>query len=211
MRNLLFTVMSAILMTPALGQGTISFANWSQLSGVEAYVNRSDDPSPAGRLGVGYWAQLYVGPINTPADSLVPVGVPVEFKNYTSGAPSGIVLGGTVVVPFLGGGYPAVVQMRAWSGVAGRTYETARATGWNYGQSGSITITLGNAGSTPTIPVPLWGLQPFTVLVPEPSIMALGILGFTVLLVARKRRSPVRITGSGGGRFDWARSSTGRH
>jgi hypothetical protein len=81
----------------------------------------------------------------------------------------------------------AAVQIRAWQGAAGSTFEQAS----KRGISPTLTLATGNVpdASTgiPSPPANLVGLQGFD-LVPEPSTIALAVLGLGSLLLFRRRK-----------------------
>jgi hypothetical protein len=93
-----------------------------------------------------------------------------------------------VTVPGIAAGESATVVVRAWLGAS---YDTAAATG-TAGQSAPLTIA-GLGGVNPTtgaiVPTPdLAGLQSFNlVTIPEPSTIALGVLGAAALLYRRRK------------------------
>jgi hypothetical protein len=141
--------------------------------------------------GVDYYAQLYASP-NNDESSLIAIGAPVVFR---TGLGAGFVPRGiTVVVPGSPPGVGVWVQMRAWDNAGGTlmTYEAARTTGSRFGKSNIIIVgPLGSEypnGSPPYLDPFLIGLQPFS-LVPEPSTIALGLLG---VLAFSRMNQPLR-------------------
>ena len=88
-------------------------------------------------------------------------------------------------------GGPASVQLRAWASASGSSWEEASSnpTG-EIGQSNIIDLTAtGNsAGSPPSVPVDLVGLQAFNLqVIPEPSTWALLALGVGALALRRRK------------------------
>jgi len=143
-------------------------------------------------------AGLYGGPAGTASDTwtlLVPaVGFVTGVRGYVNvGTSSSRTMQG---VP---AGGSATVQIRAWdAGVAGiDSFESARALvsadhGVYLGQSTPMTINLGGTGVPPGPATDLVGLQQFAMVysvVPEPSIIGLGILGAVAGLMVFRRRS----------------------
>jgi len=185
MTRTLVAIGCTLLTAGAMAQGTVNFVNVSTAASISAPVFAGDGTT---KLGVGNWAQLYAGPAGTAPGSLVAVGVPVQFRNNAStGLPLGSVNGGTVDT-LLAGGSSAVIQMRAWAGSAGASYEAALASGAGYGFSNPINVTLGNAlAQPPTTPADLINLASFSLVVPEPSTIALGLLGAAALLLRRRK------------------------
>jgi len=163
----------------AQAQGTINFAN--RVSGsIDAKVLVTDGSALA---GTGFLAQLYVG---SSASSLAAVGSPVPFR---TGAAAGYVTS-SVVTTGLAGGATASVALRAWDASTGASYEAAK----TKGSSAVLSIVLGGAGSPPSLPADLTGLTGFSLAgsapvgnVPEPSTIALGVIGAGALFLRRRK------------------------
>jgi hypothetical protein len=173
MKKLLSIAALLAVALSASAQGTIQFVN--RIPGtLDAPVFDVDGVTRLG--GSGYQAQLYVG---TSANNLQAVGSPVPFR---TGAAAGYINSSDVSVPGIAGGASAFVAMRAWSTASGATYEAAGIKG----SSQVLSITLGGAGSPPSTPALLTGLQQFS-LVPEPSTIALAVLGGIALLFRRRK------------------------
>lgn len=179
---------------PAFGQGRITFANTAASTGVTGGSPVTDSDGTTRLTGATFWAQLYAAPGAGVAEgSLVALGTPTNFR---TGAGAGFVPAG--IVATVTGGIPgttATVQMRAWEGAAGSTYEATLASGGKVGKStgvggsATINVTLGGpdpAGGPDFLDPFLTGLQPFS-LVPEPSTIALGLLGAAALLLRRRK------------------------
>jgi hypothetical protein len=165
----------------AFGQGTVLFNN--RVSGVLDAPVFVGDLAGAKADGSTYLGQLYAGP---DAGSLSAVGTPVAFR---IGAGAGYISGGTVTIASVAPGANAVIELRAWDATKGATYETAWAAagGLYVGKSAAITIATGGAGTPPSLPANLVGLQSFAIAVPEPSTIALGLLGAAALLIRRRK------------------------
>lgn len=144
--------------------------------------------------GPAFEGQLYVG---ATALSLLPIGTPVLFAPSGSGG-EGFVDSGTITVTdlTLNAGSSAFYALRAWRVSDGSTYETASATiGAHVGSSAATAIILGGtiAGSPPTLVTATANLHPsfsLSVLpanVPEPSVLALGLLGGAALMFRRRK------------------------
>lgn len=95
-----------------------------------------------------------------------------------------------------GGGIPnttggtATVALAAWfnGGGAYTSLTAAQAAGQAWGESGAVTLTdLGGLGSPPSTPPPI-GVQSFSIQssVPEPSTIALGIMGASAFIMRRR-------------------------
>jgi PEP-CTERM motif len=159
------------------GQGTVNFANLGP--GVNAPVN---DINGTTRLGAGFLAQLYAGP---DASSLAPVGTPTGFL----AAAPGYFQGGVVTIATVAPGTVGTFRVHAWDSVGGtvNSFAAAQAAGAKYGSGNIFTVATGGAGTPPGAPSTLVGQTSFN-LVPEPSTIALGVLGAAGLLMIRRRK-----------------------
>lgn len=136
-----------------LTAGTIYFVNRALIDDVDAPVYDEDGVT---RLeGERFAVQLYASPIG---GTLVAVG---ERRGFRSGSAAGYFSGDRLVLPWLSGGEPAEVQVRAWEASAGDSYEAAVMGGGKHGESATFTVVTGNRGSPPTLPAPLVGLKSF--------------------------------------------------
>lgn len=163
----------------AFGQGQFNFNN--RVSGVvDARVfDSAGDPLNGAE---GWVAQAYVG---MDAASLAPVGGIFAFRSAPVPAGLGYIAGNAVTVPGMGNGTDVVVEMRVWNTNNGASYEAASAAFGAVGASNPVTVTLAEA---PALPEDLVGLQSFSVaIIPEPSTMALGLLGIGALMLRRRR------------------------
>lgn len=172
MKRLLVAAALGFTAVAALAQGQFNFGNRVTVAGIDAKVFDNTGTALAGET---YLAQAYVG---AAADSLAPVGSPVPFR---TGAAAGYI-SSTVVTTEFAGGTAVKVQMRAWEASGGNSYEAALAAGKLVGESAVLDLTVQVAPNTPPDMV---GLTSFN-LVPEPSTMALGVLGVAALLLRRR-------------------------
>ena len=174
MKTLIVATAVTCMAWATLAQGQFMFGNKNLLASppIDAKVFRPDGVTPLS--GADYWAQAYVG---TSLDSLAPVGSPVNFR---TGSNAGYIVSQVVTTPFAGG-TTVFVEMRAWEAGAA-TYEAAVAGGKLFGKSDPIQLTVAEAPNTPPDMV---GLRSFS-LVPEPSTMALGLLGAAALMLRRR-------------------------
>ena len=152
------------------GQGTFIASNFS----APTRIGFVDGPF----AGPGIWGQFLAGPA---ADSLVPIGSPLEHVGQGRVAAPG-------VVPGIPTGETAYVQMVAWDGtIWGNALEGVPAT--QLGRTEILPVILG----CPPFPTLSPGFtQPAVVPpVPEPGIMALCVLGLGTLgagVAWRRRR-----------------------
>lgn len=173
----------ALTALTALGQGTLNFNTKT----VSALVTVGGTAV----TGPSYMGQLYVA---NPAagNAFQAVGSPVAFYSGGVGSLKGyITTGGEVAVGFLAGGTSAQVMLKAWNSAAGSSFEAASGSATGIvGSSAPITVTLGNPLAVPPgTPADLTGLAGFavTAVIPEPSTIALGLLGVAGLLIRRRK------------------------
>jgi hypothetical protein len=182
MKKLLATAcVAAVMAIQSFGQGTILGSNAGAT--FSSPVFDIDGTTPLS--GATFLAQVYGG---ADAGSLTALGAPVAFL---TGASEGYFFSGTLTVPGVVGGGVATIVVRAWNAAGGATYEQASATiGARAGESNIFTVTTGNpAGSPPTSPAALAGMESFNLVtvVPEPSIIALGLVGCGLFMLRRKK------------------------
>lgn len=197
-KKILALVVLASVSTVAFAQGTVAFTTFNLGASAQVFA-------PDGTLATGtaYLAQLYAAPGTAAEGALVAVGDPVNFRTgvnagyvqqsgtvTTTGKPVN-----TLVYAFQGGtaGGAATMQLRAW-GSTYATYESALAANAAAGKSALFSLgSTGNpVGSPPSTQVDLIGLKGFTmvgggVLIPEPSTLALVLLGGAALLIRRRK------------------------
>jgi len=172
----------------AYSQGTVNFNNRVTASGIDAKII---DESGAGLAGTDWLAQLYFAPgANAAESSLTAVALPPV--NFRTGAAAGYVAVGAAGERILAGvvaGADATVQIRAWNVAAGATYEIASAAANGiFGKSNTVNVKTGGAGIPPGPAADIVGLQGFTVHpVPEPTTIALGLLGAGLLFLRRRK------------------------
>jgi hypothetical protein len=175
MKKLIVAAVIGLTAYGALAQGQFNFGNRVTAAGIDAKVFM---PGGAVALdGAAYLAQAYVG---ANEGSLAPVGTALPFR---TGAAAGYITSTGITVDGIAAGTSVLVQMRAWEAAKGATYEAAVAGGGIYGSSASVTLSL---SAPPAAPTDMVGLTSFS-LVPEPSTMALGVLGVAALLLRRRQ------------------------
>ena len=205
MKSLIAAVLGSLdVALTAYGQGHLLFLNYDSppapvtISSLPGTFNPANGPGGA-FVGSNYTASLFFvnGTITkqTAFDSLNPTWVADTLFFGTTGLGpghgldgdgSGFFDGGTV---FLTGqtSLNVTLQVRAWYNGGGiySSYSQAFAAGQNVGQSGLLPQ---NVSAPPGPAVPIAGLQPFTVGIPEPSALALALLGGAGLLLLRRRK-----------------------
>ena len=174
MKKVIIALATLIATVASYGQGTVQFNNRLTASGIDAKIL-------SGGVGISdaaFKAQLYAGPEGSALSALKAVPGTTSFR---TGAGAGYISPIDVSIPGIAAGAKATIVVRAYNGA---TYETSTI----IGTSNPITITLGGAGSPPGPGAEMTGLQGFTLtLVPEPSTIALGILGAAALLLRRRK------------------------
>ncbi|MHB8521556.1 MAG: PEP-CTERM sorting domain-containing protein [Limisphaerales bacterium] len=177
----LITVAAFLVATMgAYAQGTVSFGNLNSQAGINAPVFDADGVT---KLNNTFMAQLYAGPVG---GSLAAIGSPVAFTG------SGYVLGPALAIPTVAPGVNANGIVKAWNASAGATFEAASlVAGAHRGQSALLTFATGGVGIPPSTPGSLTGLTSFNLgivpAVPEPTTLALGLLGAGALLLRRRK------------------------
>jgi len=166
-------------------QGTVTFANAGPGINAQVYI---DTVGGSQFARAGYMAQLLL----VSGGSLSPIG---PVANFIAGA-NGYFNGGVVTIPNVAGGANATFQIFAWDGASGQSAYAAALAAWQGGvihggyskPDAGVTIALGGGGSPQGPPAGLVGLQPWAVtIVPEPSTIALGIIGGLALLLRRRK------------------------
>lgn len=190
-RIALFLTAMAMSVT-AYSQGTLVFAN-----GATSLITTNSLAGQTGNIqGAGqYRFALYIGAAGSTSNQLV-----IIAPSTTNGPIAGRFSGGSAYVLPSGypggdqaGAVPITLQVRAWSAVAGSTYEQALESalpGVYAGASQMATLTPGGglvAAAAIFGTSPLLGgfeLRP----VPEPSTIALGLLGLLGVYFIRRRK-----------------------
>lgn len=166
--------------TGALSQ-TVSFRNNDQFATVaERRVFDANMTTPL--VGVNHIAQLMFG---TSATSLTPHTGTVTFRNVpTSDANAGTWIGGTRTLAGLTPGQTVTLQVRAWDSSGGATFDSALRKGI------SATFTYMIPATSPPPPASAFFMEGFRSfsLVPEPSVIGLGLLGVGALFLLRRRK-----------------------
>jgi hypothetical protein len=179
MKSISLTAACALFAVGALAQGTVNFANRVTTATPPLDQPVYVDAMGGAKAGPEYVAQLFAG---AAGGSLSAVGSPAAFRSgtgvgYWVGVPA-------LTIPGIAGGSVATIVVKAWEAKYA-TYDAAVAGGSKVGASDPFEVTLGGAGVPPTLPSALAGFKSFAI-IPEPSTMALGLLGAAVLLFRRR-------------------------
>jgi len=188
MKKLTLIAASLIAALNIYAQGDVIFDNFGG-----GLVHNDRTGADVG-TGDGVVVQLYAsmtagGTFTAVPNSIVQVGVLAD----------GFYDGGVIRIPasIIGAGAGAFMEVRAWESAYGATYEEAVAAANMGGRPAlrgisnrfSVNATGNPNASPPGTPVALSDLTPgFSVAVPEPSVIALGLIGAGALLVLRRRK-----------------------
>lgn len=174
---------STLSTVAAFAQGQVNFNNYvpAALPPVKAPATLFGSGNKAGAGSMpGLKAQLYL----IRSGLAVPVGPTTTFRESPPAAQY-YLNGITVVVPGIDTGQQATLLMRVFEGAS---YEEAQLRQVYHGESAPVTITLGGGTS---VPADLIGLEPMLVGAwPEPSTIALFLLGGGLFLLVRHRDRP---------------------
>ena len=164
MRKLLFTILCAAAVVAANAQGTLNFLNLGQ----PVKELATDMP-----IGAGFTAQLHMAEGTTPGDA---IGDPADFITGPNG-PTGLFNGGTITINGVSGPGPVNLMVHA-----------SNADGTIFGWSAPFEQPLGGHGTPPAV-TPGLAMGTFYVdVIPEPSHIALALLGGAALLFSRRRK-----------------------
>jgi hypothetical protein len=189
MKKLLLAAIFTCAAVTAFAQGQLNFANDT----TTRLMNGAGANFPPANSAT-YKAGIYWGSVGTAEGSLNLLPASSNGVTTTWSPFSGIFNGGTATFPTLG---QIAVQIRVW-GANYADYAAAILAGAPEGTGKGIIqlITLGNPNSippgTPTSLVSPGGtdtpFQRFAIVVPEPSSIALGLLGLGAIVLFRRRK-----------------------
>jgi hypothetical protein len=203
MKKLLLVCMSVVAVATAYSQGigTVGFYN---TGGTLFTTNAGGPGSPVGPSGVMRGANqfrigLYTAPAGTTTESLFTLVAVATNSSLSAGRFQ--YGGGGFDIPG-NTGQPIAYQVKAWSLASGTSYEQAVNSGLGYGGKsgiGAITPTASSTSPAPALFGPGGANPPDFVgqlnagvelvpLVPEPSSIALGLLGLGAIALFRRRK-----------------------
>jgi hypothetical protein len=180
MKKLLIALAAVLITASSYGQGRVNFATkvGTDVDAPVFIAGTQTGPGPDWSAGL-YLSQNGSLTALTPTVTFRPAG--------TGGAAiaNRYVAGQVLDVPQITPGNAATFVMRAWLTSLG-SFDAAKASGGGFGESAPVTIAALGGGQLPESN--LTGLQSFTVVpVPEPSVIALGVLGASALLLRRRK------------------------
>lgn len=172
----------------ALGQGTtMSFNNNGVATGGDHKVYFDSVGNQPGVVGTNYWCELFY--VDTTAgNALTPLASSISKFRVTSTASPGTWSGKTVTVPIGGQTIPLTVEIHVWDAVLNPGADMVGGAGYK-GISPQFVYTWAN--STPAAPADtqLVTMPAFAITqVPEPSAIALSVIGVAGLLFLRRRK-----------------------
>jgi len=192
MKKLLLTSALAIIATlSSYGQGSVNFANTTG-----SLVRQADGTAaPRNAAGGFYAVELLWAADGTPTTDATfglvgtRVGATTTFNTPNAGVFSG---GGRTVQGITPAGGFGLFQVRVWDTRAGADYDAAMASGNSSLQAGYSSVIRVDTSDTTVSPLPTpapLGMTGFTLSpIPEPSTIALGLLGVGTLLMLRRRK-----------------------
>jgi predicted RecA/RadA family phage recombinase len=182
MKKALLTALAVMASLSLYAQGTINFANDAASKVLLQNQAGTISSAPSGSTyTVGLWWAA-AGTTDESAFTMVASGN--LFK-------TGLFSLGTVQIDGIAPGAVVNVQVRGWQ-TAGGSYNGAQAAGNMYfGKTSIFSIDTGNPNATPTAELPTdliaGNFTGLTLQVPEPSTIALGLLGLAGLFILRRR------------------------
>jgi hypothetical protein len=193
MKKLIPLMILLVGVSGALAQGTVNFRN-NQTDfptlGIDRDIYAADMVTPL--VGTNFQARLVFG---ADAASLQPATytTPARFRAVTTGAAlAGTWSGDTRTLPGYAPGSTVMLQVQVWDSTGGRTFDEVRAAGGAngaYGLSAPFAYTVPPAGTLNPQPYYLDNLRSFSIIVPEPSVIGLGLIGVGALFMLRRRKA----------------------
>jgi MYXO-CTERM domain-containing protein len=172
MKKLILIAASLMVALTSYGQGQFFFTNRDTTAGVNARFVLSTDTGTTSSIGTDYTVTLTGGAAG--AATLVPLEPSTTtFRGAAGANTAGYVTPVTVTVPGVAAGAAADVLV------------SVTGPGGSFSQKFTIPSLGGGAVTPPTIPL---GAANLIVQVPEPTTLALGVLGLGALLAIRRRK-----------------------
>jgi MYXO-CTERM domain-containing protein len=187
--TLLTAIAVSLTAAAAYGQGQINFFTFNAAN---PSLGKVSDENGVLAVGPTYRAQLFGGIASDPT-TFTAIGAPVPFL---TGAGAGVIRQAALVtVPGVNPGTPFYYIVKAWRTSDGNEYAEAhgkpiRVEGESNPLAPVRVVLGGTIGTDVFLPPQANGFANFQmVLVPEPSAIALGVLGLGALVLFRRRNS----------------------
>jgi len=199
------TLLLSMLFASAVGvfaQGTVNFANTvafgtaAQTSTANGHADRLvyGTDNTTGLSGTNWVAQLYWAAGSGVADSSLAAVDASPKTFFASGSQLGKWIPATKTMTPTAQGDTVTLQVRVWDGSLFSTYALAATAATSNplvftGKSPTFSYSIPTGGTPPVTAFYMEGLQSFTIgNVPEPTTIALGVLGAASLFVVRRRK-----------------------
>jgi hypothetical protein len=191
MKKLLTTALAVMVTLSLSAQGTVDFKNLVA-GGKKLQLEATSGAALTDLPLTGYQVALFWAPAGTTDNNAFqPLGAAANLNR------AGYVSDGTRTIPspFAGGGNASFL-VKGWETAFGSSYDAVNATGnstAHVGMSAIWTMKTGNPNASPPDTPPAIGSFGFNglvvspVAIPEPSTIALGLLGLAGLFVLRRR------------------------
>ena len=182
MKTLFIALALLVFSRTGFGQGTVLFSNREPGYGIDAPIyDFSGNPCS----GSAVLAQLYYAFVGS--TFFTPAGEPLIFRTGSRAGYFDNTVDQNRMLFGVAAGANVQIQIRVWESAYGSTFEEARLSG-RYDYSPTLIIATGGGGSPPSLPGVLYGLKSFQMrLTPEPSTIALGLIGAGALFFRRRK------------------------
>jgi hypothetical protein len=182
MKTLFIALALMVFIRTGFSQGTVLFSNRELGYGIDAPIYNFDGKPLS---GADWYAQLYYA---APYSSgFVPAGDPLIFRTGNRAGYFDNTVDQNRTLAGIPAGARVQVQIRVWKSEGGTSYESALRNGKVVYSFAVMTIYTSGMGNPPGFTMPLLGLQPMYMIIPEPSIIALGLGGAGVLFLRRRK------------------------
>jgi hypothetical protein len=167
----------------AQGLGSVNFGN---AAANRVFLMDQTTPVPRAALGGTYFAELLSALDGADFSTATRQGASSTFNTPSAGVFNG---GGRTVPTTANGGF-GQFMVRVWDTRGGATYDLARQNtgGFQFGDSGVFRQDTSDPTTVPPGTPATLTMPSFSLTVPEPSVVGLGLLGAGALLLLRRRK-----------------------